>query len=128
MPARDDPLTIATRTALVLCAAWVITSPYSLPWYDLIAWAPLALLAKNHLDKLLLWRGAALSVAYVTARSVEFGPQMLAASWFLREIACAAVQLGVLLLVIRWWWTAGHELPTRALVARGVRRILQPRA
>ncbi len=128
VPARDDPLTIATRTALVLCAAWVITSPYSLPWYDLIAWAPLALLAKNHLDKLLLWRGAALSVAYVTARSVEFGPQMLAASWFLREIACAAVQLGVLLLVIRWWWTAGHELPTRAFVARGVRRILQPRA
>ncbi len=126
VPAREDPLTITTRTALVLCTAWIVTSPYSLPWYDLIAWAPLALLAKNHLDKVLLWRGATLSVAYVTARAVQFGPAMQSASWFLREIACSAVQIGVLLFIVRWWWTAGHEWPTRAFVARGVRRILQP--
>ena len=42
---RQDPLTIALRTALVLSVAWLITSMYTLSWYDLIAWVPLAVLA-----------------------------------------------------------------------------------
>ena len=42
---RKDPLTIALRTSLVLSVAWLITSMYTLSWYDLIAWVPLAVLA-----------------------------------------------------------------------------------
>ena len=121
----DDPLTIATRTALVLCAAWVISSPYSLAWYDLIAWAPLALLAPSRLDKILIVRGAALSIAYVTARSVEFGAEMLWASWLVRETLCSAVQLGVLAAVVWWWWRLGHQLPTRAYIVHGWRALLR---
>nr|MBA3527734.1 polyprenol phosphomannose-dependent alpha 1,6 mannosyltransferase MptB [Propionibacteriaceae bacterium] len=33
---RQDPLTIALRTALVLSVAWLTTSMYTLSWYDLI--------------------------------------------------------------------------------------------
>lgn len=126
VPARVDPLTIATRTALVLCAAWVLTSPYSLAWYDLIAWAPLALLAPNKLDKVLMWRGAALSVAYVSARAVQFSPAMQWASWLIREVVCSGIQLTILGYLFWWWWSSGHELPTREFVARGFRRILRP--
>ncbi len=126
VPAREDPLTIATRTALVLCAAWVISSPYSLAWYDLIAWAPLALLARNKLDPVLMIRGAALSVAYVSARAVQFGPQMQSASWLVREVLCSAVSMAVLVYVVAWWWSEGHELPTRAFFVRGFVRVLRP--
>ena len=45
-----DPLTIALRSALVMSVAWLITAMYTLSWYDLIAWMPLALLAANKLD------------------------------------------------------------------------------
>ena len=126
VPARADPLTIAARTALVLCAAWLVTSPYSLAWYDLLAWAPLAILAPNKLDKALIWRGAALSVAYVSARALQFGPAMQSASWLVREVLCSAIQIGVLGYVFWWWWTSGRELPTRRFVARGFRRIFRP--
>lgn len=126
VPAREDPLTIATRTALVLTTAWVLTAPWSLPWYDLIAWAPLALLARNHLDRVLLVRGAALSVGYVTARGIEFSPALNAVSWVLRDLVCWVVGVWALWFVVRWWWVKGHEMPTRAFVTRGVRRILEP--
>jgi len=123
VPARDDALTIAVRTALVLCTAWVITTPWSLPWYDLIAWAPLALVARNRLSTLLIWRGAALSVAHVTARSVQFGASMQWATWLLREVLCSVVAVGVLAAVVAWWWDGGHELPTRDFVRRGWMRL-----
>ena len=53
---RRDPLTIALRTALVLSVAWLITSMYTLSWYDLIAWMPLAVLAASKLDRIMLLR------------------------------------------------------------------------
>ena len=64
---RKDPLTIALRTALVLSVAWLITSMYTLSWYDLIAWVPLAVLATCKLDRLMVMRAAVLSLAYVPA-------------------------------------------------------------
>jgi hypothetical protein len=53
-----DPLTIALRTSLVLSVAWLITSMYTLSWYDLLAWMPLAVLAASKLDKIMVIRGA----------------------------------------------------------------------
>ena len=44
---RRDPLTIALRTSLVLSVAWLVTSMYTLSWYDLIAWMPLAVMAPS---------------------------------------------------------------------------------
>jgi hypothetical protein len=70
---RRDPLTIALRTALVLSVAWLITSMYTLSWYDLLAWMPLAVLAASKLDQILVIRGAALSLAYVPGTGDRLG-------------------------------------------------------
>ena len=73
---RQDPLTIALRTSLVLSVAWLITSMYTLSWYDLIAWVPLAVLATSKLDRIMLIRIAPLSLAYVPGRAIEYGPAL----------------------------------------------------
>ncbi len=111
VPAERDPLTITVRTALVLCTAWIVTSPYSLPWYDLIAWVPLALMAPNRLDGLLTIRGAALSVAYVTGRAVEFSDEMRMLAFWMRDVISSGVQIGVLVAIVLWWIHHGAEVP-----------------
>lgn len=124
-----DPLTIAARTAAVLTTAWLVTSPYTLSWYDLIAWVPLGLLAASRLEPLLMWRGMWLSLAYVTGRSVEFSPPLQAVAAVVRDGLCAAAQLLVLVLIVRWWWREGRELPSlhrlrAGLALAGDRRLV----
>lgn len=109
---RREPLTIAVRTAAVLTAAWLITSPYTLSWYDIIVWAPLGLLAASRLEPLLMLRGVFLSVAYVTGRSVEFSFGMQVAASVFRDVGSSAVGWFVLVSIVKWWWTDGHELPS----------------
>ncbi|MGV8908453.1 MAG: polyprenol phosphomannose-dependent alpha 1,6 mannosyltransferase MptB [Propionicimonas sp.] len=109
--ARRDPLTIAVRTAAILTAAWLVTSPYTLSWYDLTTWVPLGLMAASRLDLFMIWRGLWLSIAYVTGRSVEFSPGMKAISGFVRDWLCSGAQVLVLVLIVHWWWTWGRELP-----------------
>ncbi|GMA86936.1 hypothetical protein GCM10025868_21860 [Angustibacter aerolatus] len=58
----------AALAAVVLGAAYVLAAPYSLPWYDALAWAPLLLVAATPLDLLLLVRLVAYAVAYVPGR------------------------------------------------------------
>jgi hypothetical protein len=108
---RREPLTIAARTAALLTVAWVVTAPASLSWYDVMAWAPLALVAISRLDAILMWRGAWLSAAYVTSRSVQFSEPMLAVGTFLRDWVSWGAQMLVLAAICWWWWRAGHELP-----------------
>jgi hypothetical protein len=60
----------AARAAVLVSAAWVLTTPYALPWYDAMVWGPLALLAAGALDWALLARLAVLSLAYVPGRVV----------------------------------------------------------
>ena len=124
-----DPLTIATRTAAVLTTAWLVTSPYTLSWYDLIAWVPLGLLAASRLEPLLMWRGMWLSLAYVTGRSVEFGPDIQVVAVVIRDGLCAAAQILVLVWIVRWWWREGRELPSfhrlrAGLALAGDRRLV----
>jgi hypothetical protein len=58
----------AARAAFLLTAAWVLAAPYTLPWYDALVWAPLALLPSSGLDLVLLGRTTLLAVAYVPGR------------------------------------------------------------
>jgi hypothetical protein len=60
----------AALAAVVLGAAYLFAAPYSLPWYDALAWAPLGLVAGGALDALLLTRLVALAIAYVPGRVV----------------------------------------------------------
>jgi hypothetical protein len=68
--ADDSIVTIrdAALASVVLATAYLLAAPYSLPWYDALAWAPLGLVASGLLDAVLLVRLAALSVAYVPGR------------------------------------------------------------
>lgn len=58
----------AALGSVVLGAAYVLAAPYSLPWYDSLAWAPLALVGATALDGLLLLRLTTYAVAYVPGR------------------------------------------------------------
>jgi alpha-1,6-mannosyltransferase len=98
-----DPLTIALRTSLVLSVAWLITSMYTLSWYDLLAWMPLAVLAASKLDKIMVIRGAALSMAYVPGRAIDMGPTLDFTATRMRDTVSPIIQLAMVLAVILWW-------------------------
>jgi alpha-1,6-mannosyltransferase len=100
---RQDPLTIALRTALVLSVAWLITSMYTLSWYDLLAWMPLAVLAASKLDKIMLIRGTALSLAYVPGRAIDVGPVLDFTASRLRDTVSPIIQMAMIIAVILWW-------------------------
>ncbi len=100
---RRDPLTIALRTSLVLSVAWLITSMYTLSWYDLIAWVPLAVLAASKLDQIMLLRVAPLSLAYVPGRALEVGPALDFTASRVRDTVSPIVQMLVLVAVVMWW-------------------------
>ena len=92
-----DPLTIALRTALVLSVAWLITSMYTLSWYDLLAWMPLAVLAASKLDKIMVIRGAALSLAYVPGRAIDMGPTLDFTATRMRDTVSPIIQMAMVL-------------------------------
>src|SRR5512132_3930221 len=100
---RRDPLTIALRTALVLSVAWLITSMYTLSWYDLLAWMPLAVLAASKLDKIMLIRGAALSLAYVPGRAIDLGAALDFTATRMRDSISPIIQMAMVLAVFLWW-------------------------
>lgn len=119
---RRDPLTIAVRTAAILTASWLVTSPYTLSWYDLTTWVPLGLLAVSRLDVLMIWRGLWLSLAYVTGRSVQFSEPMQSVAAVIRDGLCSGAQILVLVAIVHWWWTWGHELPRQPAWLRRARQ------
>ena len=100
---RSDPLTIALRTALSLSVAWLITAMYTLSWYDLIAWVPLAVLAGTKLDQIMLLRIAPLSLAYVPGRALDVGPALDWTANRVRDTLSPLVQIAVLVAVVLWW-------------------------
>jgi alpha-1,6-mannosyltransferase len=100
---RADPPTIALRTALVLSIAWLITSMYTLSWYDLIAWVPLAVLATGKLDRLMLIRAAPLSLAYVPGRAIDYGAALDFTAARVRDTVSPIIQVAVLVAVVLWW-------------------------
>jgi len=58
----------AMRWTFVLGTAYALAAPYSLPWYDQLAWATLPALAASRLDLVLLGRAVVMAVAYVPGR------------------------------------------------------------
>jgi alpha-1,6-mannosyltransferase len=127
---REDPLTIALRTALVLSVAWLITSMYTLSWYDLMAWTPLAVLGASKLDRIMLMRIAPLSLAYVPGRAVDVGTVLDFTATRIRDTVSPIIQFGVLLAVIMWWRRPEREelFPFRhtAQVAKRPAPVLAP--
>ncbi len=107
VPPTEDPITIALRTAVLLGVGWLTTSLYTLSWYDLIAWAPLALLGATRLDWLFTWRGVFLSLSYIPGRGLDYGDSLNAFASRIRDTFSPAVQLYVLGAIV-WWWHQDH--------------------
>ena len=87
----------------MLSVAWLITSMYTLSWYDLLAWMPLAVLAASKLDQIMVIRGAALSLAYVPGRAIDVGPALDFTATRMRDTVSPIIQMAMLLAVILWW-------------------------
>ncbi|MEU9891399.1 polyprenol phosphomannose-dependent alpha 1,6 mannosyltransferase MptB [Sphaerisporangium sp. NPDC051011] len=58
----------AARVAVAVVAAWLVATPYALPWYDGLGFALLAMITVTPLDGFMAARLAVLSLAYVPAR------------------------------------------------------------
>ncbi|NYG06843.1 hypothetical protein BJ986_001330 [Phycicoccus badiiscoriae] len=89
---------VAVRWALVLSTAYTVAAPYSLPWYDLLTWATLPVLAASVLDGILLVRLVAMAFAYVPGRVVGMTPTVERATLWVRR---TPVPYAVLLV---WAW------------------------
>jgi hypothetical protein len=88
----------------LLGLAWVLAAPYTLPWYDIVAWAPLAVCVTGPVDLLATARTTVLSAAYVPGLDVPLVPGMAGwASWIRADAApvfsigaaAACVALGI---------------------------------
>ena len=87
----------------MLSVAWLITSMYTLSWYDLLAWMPLAVFAASKLDQIMVIRGAALSLAYVPGRAIDMGPALDFTATRIRDTVSPIIQMTMLLAVVLWW-------------------------
>ncbi len=65
---------LSARIAIALAAGYILVAPYSLPWYDALAWAPLAFVGVSAIDGVLLLRLVSYAVAYVPGRVLP-GPE-----------------------------------------------------
>lgn len=107
VPADRDPITIAIRTALLLSVAWLTTALYTLSWYDLMAFAPMALVGATRLDGLFIGRGVLLSMSYIPGRGLDYGFALDVFATRIRDTFSPVMQLGVL-ASIGWWWHRDH--------------------
>ncbi|KRF28751.1 DUF2029 domain-containing protein [Phycicoccus sp. Soil802] len=104
----------AVRWTLVLSTAYTLAAPYSLPWYDLLTWATLPVLAASVLDTILLVRLAAMAVAYVPGRVVGMTPTVERVSLWVRRTPVPYAGLLV------WGWLT-------LAATRGSSRTSEPR-
>jgi alpha-1,6-mannosyltransferase len=108
-----DPTSVAVRTAVVLYASWLITTPNSFSWYDLMAWTPLAVAAASRLDGLMLWRTTWLSAAFVTGRAIPYARGLATTGARIRDTANVIAQVLVLVAIV-WWYVRSRRQAERA--------------
>jgi hypothetical protein len=95
--------------SVVLGAAYVLGAPYSLPWYDALAWFPLALIGAGALDGVLLVRLTAYAVAYVPGRVIGSSQRVQDLTLgYRREVA---PWIGLALLLALGWLARRRATP-----------------
>lgn len=98
----DDATARTVRAAVVLAAAWVLTVPYALPWYDAILWAPLALLSPSLLDVAAVARLGLLALAYVPGRVVGMSELVQRQTLHFRRHDAPWWALAITAVVLAW--------------------------
>jgi hypothetical protein len=105
----DDPTGVAIRAAAALGLAWLLTATYSLPWYDVIAWAPFALLAASRWDWLLIARTGVLAAAYVPGRVVPLPAVLNQITKQLRGAVAPVLGVALIGIIVRWSGLPWHR-------------------
>ncbi len=122
----DDVTPDAVRYTAIYAIAWLLTSMYTLAWYDLTAWVALAMVVASRVDTLMVVRTAMLAVAYVPGRdrrAIDMSPSLDFVSSRLRDSVCPLVETVLLVALIvwarrrgaKWWpydWPRRREAPT----------------
>lgn len=106
---------VALWITACLGLAYSLAAPYSLPWYDLLAWAALPALVAGPVDVLALLRLVVLTLAYVPGRVLGMTP------------AVEEVTLGIRRGVVPWVGLALWVLVSVAGVRRGSWPTTSPR-
>lgn len=96
----------AARATVAVTVAWMVLGSYTLPWYDLVAWAPLTLVAASSLDLILVIRTATVCLAYIATRNVapDLAPSG-ALKWVtdrVRDTVSPLVHIGLAVALVRW--------------------------
>ena len=93
--------------AFVLATAYAVAAPYALPWYDVLTWATLPMVAATALDGILLARLTVMAMAYVPGRVVAMSPDVESLTLGFRKVvgplAAWLVLLAIARVVRRGW-------------------------
>jgi alpha-1,6-mannosyltransferase len=104
----------ASRALALLALAWVLAAPYSLPWYDVLAWAPLVVCLAGPVDLLAVARLAILSMAYVPGLDIPMPPGVTAWGTWIRADAAPVFSIAA----IAWCVLLGFGVRRRTAAAR----------
>ena len=96
----DSPGGQAARMLALLGLAWVLAAPYTLPWYDIVAWAPLAACVAGPVDLLAIARTAVLSAAYIPGLDVPLDPGVAGWASWIRADAAPVFSIGAVLACV----------------------------
>jgi alpha-1,6-mannosyltransferase len=92
----------ALKAAVAVTFVWLVTALYSLPWYDIVTWMPLAGLVLSRLDRLLLTRTTVMAIGYIPGRDADLSPVLAFITNRLRDTVAPVVQAAIIVLLIRW--------------------------
>ena len=102
----------APGAAVVVVAAWLVATPYALPWYDGLLFALLALVPATALDGFAVARLAVLSLGYLPARQAGRPADL---DWLVTGVRASLVPwilLGLTAVLLAWAWRAGGRART----------------
>ncbi|SDT14509.1 Protein of unknown function [Microlunatus soli] len=113
-----DPLAAMLPVITALGIGWVLTSAYTLPWYDVVAWAPVALLlggltdqradgarstdpsGARLVDRVLVIRTGASVIGYLPGAAYYFPPAVQLLTDVARNVMAPAVSWALMILVV----------------------------
>lgn len=100
LPGRGEPGCYVTRATLGLTLAYLLATPYVLPWYGLAAWALIALLPDSGFDRILVMYTTVLSLAYIPGRDVALPAVLDRLADIARNTCAPFLLLGVLVWAV----------------------------
>jgi alpha-1,6-mannosyltransferase len=106
----------ALKAAVAVTFVWLVTALYSLPWYDIVTWMPLAGLAVSRLDRLLLTRTTVMAIGYIPGRDSDLSPVLQFVTDRFRDTIAPLVQTAIIVLLVRWCLQRGALGPRGMLV------------